>query len=129
MISVWWSSPFRTPLSISFWYCCSGVNKAENDKYGQEGPQTNQVRRYSLPCPKSWFKPWFVSCVPAHLPKMLGSTGSESMGGETDNDEYGVRPEDLDTEFWEGTAWVDELGPPELDTRRVRCFLGVAGSL
>jgi len=51
------------------------------------------------------------------------------MGGETDNDEYGVRPEDLDTVFWEGTACEDEPGPPELDTKRVRCFLGVAGGL
>jgi len=37
MTSVWWSSPLRTPLSIRSWYCRSGVNKAENDKYGQEG--------------------------------------------------------------------------------------------
>ena len=55
---------------------------------------------------------------------MLCSTGTESTPDETDNDEYGVRPEDLDTEPWVATTCEDELGLPELDTKRMEWFLG-----
>jgi hypothetical protein len=50
----------------------------------------------------------------ARLLKMLCSTGSESIPGETtDNDEYGVRPEDLGYRVLELVRYVKmDLGPP-----------------
>jgi hypothetical protein len=86
------------------------AGKKQNPKYEGSSPS----------CPRFWFKLRFVSFTSlVLLLKMLCSTGSGLTLGETDNDEYGVRPEDFGTELWVDTGWEAEPGPPELDTNRM----------